>query len=132
MNRSPGDTSRRRALADVASAFPARASVVLYACVPPGQKLDDIVMRLRRHVEARDWVVVGEVFDHTPTATPLEHRPNWAQAQAYITTGQATGIVTTSRTACAQTSESSSLVQWLHDQHAFLSEESPTEAGAAR
>ncbi|MFF8990219.1 hypothetical protein ACF09H_09770 [Streptomyces sp. NPDC014983] len=89
-------------------------------------------MRLRRHAEARDWVVVGEVFDHTPTATPLEQRTNWSQARAYITTGQARGIVTTSRTTCAQTSGSSTLMEWLRDQHAFLSEDSPTEAGAAR
>ncbi|MEU6460302.1 hypothetical protein [Streptomyces sp. NPDC046976] len=129
MKRTPGDTLRRGNLADAAGGFPARATVVLYACVPPGLNQDRVLARLREHAEARDWVVVGEALDLTSAETPLEHRPNWAEAWAYIMTGQATGIVTTFR-ACTQTSSSQALMKRLHEQHAFLSEESPTEAGA--
>jgi hypothetical protein len=132
MTRTPGDITRRHSIADAAGGFPARATVVLYACVPPGQNEDDVTARLRRHAEARDWVVAGEILDHTTTATPLECRPNWPQAKRLITSGRATGLVTTSRTACASTPTAPVLEDWLRDHHAFLSEETPAAQGTAR
>lgn len=132
MKRTPGDIARRRAIADAAGGFPTRATVVLYACIAPGQDEQDVMARLRRHAEARDWVVVGEVIDHTHTATPLEHRPNWPQAKTLITSGQAGGIVTTSRIACADTPSAPALERWLGEHQAFLSEETPTAEGAVR
>jgi hypothetical protein len=132
MTRTPGDITRRRSIADAAGGFPSRATVVLYACIAPGQDQDDVTARLRRHAEARDWVVAGEVVDHTSTATPLEYRPNWPQAQRFITSGQAKGLVTTSRTACADTPSAPALEEWLRDQQAFLSEETPAAQGAVQ
>ncbi|MFJ8201107.1 hypothetical protein [Streptomyces sp. NPDC096152] len=131
MDRTPGDISRRRALADAAGGFTARATVVLYACIASVQDEGDVLARLRRHAEARDWVVVGEVIDHDTTGTPLECRRNWAQAKAFVTTGQARGIVATPGTERAGVA-SPSLTQWLHDHQAFLFEESPAGAGVVR
>lgn len=116
--RTPGDVTRRRSIAEAASGFPSRAAVVLYACVPPGQDQDDLTARLRQHAEARDWVVLAEVFDHTSTATPLGSRPAWSDARMLITSGVATGLVTTSRIDATFPD----LEEWLRDHGAFLSE----------
>jgi hypothetical protein len=132
MTRTPGDISRRRSIADAAGGFPSRATVVLYACIAPGQDQADVMARLRRHAEARDWVVMDEVIDHTPTATPLDSRPNWPQARQHITAGQARGIVATPGTERAGAFDSPTLAEWLHDQHAFLFEDSPAPAGVER
>lgn len=105
---------------------------MLYACIAPGQDQQDVLARLRRHAEARDWLVVREVIDHTPTATPLECRPNWPQVKTLITSGQARGLVTTSRLACADTPSDPVLDEWLGEHQAFLSEEPPTAEGAVR
>lgn len=88
--------------------------------------------RLRRHAEARDWVVVAEVIDHAATAAPLNRRPNWPQAKTYITNGQARGIVATPHTVDADAASFPTLTEWLRDQHAFLSEDAPTAEGAVR
>ncbi|GAA5070867.1 hypothetical protein GCM10023336_56400 [Streptomyces similanensis] len=87
--------------------------------------------RLRLHAEARDWVVVDEVVDQKSTAAPppLGLRPNWVKVKAYVGSGQAQGIVATAHTLDAS---DPTLTEWLHDQHAFLSEEAPTSAGTAR
>jgi hypothetical protein len=132
MNRTPGDNARRRSIADAAGGFPARATVVLYACIAPGQDQDDVIAQLRRHAAARDWVVVSEVIDHTATATPLDSRPNWPIAAACISNGQARGMVTTSRRACADTSKAPALSEWLRAHQAFLSEATPAAEGALR
>ncbi|GAA3301267.1 hypothetical protein [Streptomyces cinereospinus] len=131
MKRTPGDTSRRRVITDAASGFPSRATVVLYTCIAPGQDQTAVLTRLRRYAEARDWVVIGEVIDHTTTATPLDSRPNWQKARTLITSGQAHGIVTTSRTACAVTPTDLSLVDWLAQHQAFLAEAEPLVEGLA-
>ncbi|MGC5412607.1 hypothetical protein ACPXCX_54510, partial [Streptomyces sp. DT225] len=87
-------------------------AVVLYACVQPGASEEEVVARLRRHAQARDWLVVGEVVDHTSTSTPLGFRPNWwGHARQLITSGEAGGLVTTSR-ADANFGE---LEEWLHE-----------------
>ncbi|WP_405759411.1 hypothetical protein OG234_13055 [Streptomyces sp. NBC_01420] len=126
--RSSGDIARRRRIADAADGYPARVTVVLYACVPPGTSEDDVVARLRRHAGARDWLVIGEVVDYTSTSTPLGFRPNWlGHARPLLTSGQAGGLVTTSRTdACF-----AELPEWLQEQHAFLSELMPAAAQGA-
>jgi hypothetical protein len=68
----------------------------------------------------------------TTTVTLLDARPSWPLGRALITNGQAWGVVTTSRTACADTSPSDPrLVQWLAGQSAFLSEADPAVEGAA-
>ncbi|MEU1372003.1 hypothetical protein ABZ454_38840 [Streptomyces sp. NPDC005803] len=130
--RTPGDIARRRSIADAAGAFPSRATVVLYACVAPGQDQDGVTARLRRHAEARDWVVVGEVVDRITRATPLECRPNWPEARRFITSGQAKGLVMTSRTVCIHAAEATALDEWLCGHQAFLSEETPAAQGAVR
>ncbi|MFB0617207.1 hypothetical protein [Streptomyces sp. AGS-58] len=132
MTRTLGETIRRRNIADAAGGFPTRAAVVLYACIQPGQQQRDTVHALRQYAEARDWVIVGTVIDHTTTATPLEHRPNWPQAKALIMSGQARGIVTTSRRACAETTGAPVLSQWLDTHHAFLAETTPVTEGAVQ
>ncbi|MDN3260793.1 hypothetical protein QWJ26_13410 [Streptomyces sp. CSDS2] len=132
MTRTPGDLSRRRSINDVASGFPSRTRVALYACIAPGQDQADVLEQLRLYAEARDWVVVGEVIDHTPTATPLDSRPNWPQAKVYITTGEARGIVATPHTRSAGAGSSPTLTEWLHDQNAFLSDEALATERAAR
>ncbi|GAA2732401.1 hypothetical protein [Streptomyces nogalater] len=126
MTRTPGELSRRRSIAAAASGFTSRATVVLYACIPPGQDQDETVVRLREYAAARDWDIIGEVIDHTATATPLGARPNWPLAKTYIENGQAHGLVTTSRTACADTTKSAPLTEWLRGRHAFLAEAMPT------
>ncbi|CAL9614410.1 hypothetical protein SUDANB1_05696 [Streptomyces sp. enrichment culture] len=125
MTRTLGATLRRRNIADAAGGFPPRAAVVLYACIAPGEQQDDIVTRLRKYAEARDWVIAGTVVDHTTTATPLDSRPNWRQAKALIVDGQARGIVTTSRRACAETASTPVLSEWLDTHNAFLAETTP-------
>ncbi|MEU9925128.1 hypothetical protein AB0H51_28235 [Streptomyces griseoluteus] len=132
MNRTLGDTARRRVLVDAAGGFDDRASVVLYACIAPGQDQDDVLARLRRHAEARDWLVAAVVVDHDPTATPLDYRQNWWLAQEYVTTGQARGIVATPGTDRAGALCARPLADWLHDQHAFLSVDASAAEGAAR
>ncbi|MFC8715267.1 MULTISPECIES: hypothetical protein [unclassified Streptomyces] len=120
------DSSRRRDIADAAGGFSIRAAtVVLYACIAPGQDQQDVLARLRAHARARDWHIVGEVFDHAATDTPRENRANWRQASALITSGRAMGLVTTSRTACADTPGSPALASWLQEHQAFLSEGEP-------
>ncbi|WP_371604940.1 hypothetical protein OG345_40780 (plasmid) [Streptomyces sp. NBC_01220] len=130
--RTPGDITRRRSIADAAGGFPTRAAVVLYACIQPGQDEAAVTALLRRHAEARDWVVAAEVVDHTSTATPLDRRPNWERARLLITTGQARGIVTTSRAACADTGDAPAVEEWLAEHQAFLSEARPAVHGAVR
>lgn len=125
MTRTLGDTLRRRHIADAASGFPARAAVVLYACVAPGQRQNDLVARLREYADARDWLIAATVVDHTTTATPLDSRPNWPQVKQLIVDGTATGIVTTSRRACGETESAPVLSEWLNTHHAFLAETAP-------
>jgi hypothetical protein len=125
MTRTLGDITRRRTIADAASGFPARAAVVLYACIPPGQQRADIEGALRKYAEARDWLIAGTVIDHTATATPLEHRPNWPQVRNLLASGAAHGIVTTSRRACAETEGAPVLSEWLDTHNAFLAETAP-------
>ncbi|MFF7098473.1 hypothetical protein ACFY9A_39845 [Streptomyces rubradiris] len=132
MTRTPGDISRRRSINDVASGFPSRTKVALYACIAPGLNQADVMEQLRLYAEARDWVVAGEVIDHTPTATPLDSRPNWPQAKMYITTGQACGIVATPHTWSAGAFSSPTLTEWLHDHRAFLSDEALAAEHSAR
>jgi hypothetical protein len=133
MTRTPGDIARRRVIAEAAGAFPAaRTAVVLYACIAPDQRRDEVRDRLRRHAEARDWVVVAEVIDHVATATPLKHRPNWPLVLTYIATQQAEGIVATAHTARAGDCSSPPLGERLHAQGVFLFEETPTPREAAR
>jgi hypothetical protein len=128
MTRTLGETLRRRNLSDAASGFPARAAVVLYACIPPGQTRGDVVPRLRRYAEARDWDVAATVVDYTPTATPLERRPNWPQARDAISSGRARGIVTTSRLACGETTGTPVLSQWLDTHNAETTPTATEEA----
>lgn len=127
--RTPGNIARRRAIADAAGGFPTRATVVLYACVAPGQSQQDVIAQLRRHAEARDWAVVGEAIDNTPADTPLQDRPSWGGAKMLIASGQATGVVTN----CCTTGIPA-LGEWLADNQAFLSEAAHTAAaeGAVR
>lgn len=101
---------------------------MLYAAVPRGQDAGDLMARLRRHAEARDWLVVDEVVDYATTSTPLGERPNWwGRARVLITSGEAKGVVTTSR-ADAGLAE---LEGWLHEHLAFLSELIPAAAQGA-
>jgi hypothetical protein len=120
MTRTPGDTARRRNIADAAAGFPNRATVVLYARIAPCDDQQEVIARLRRHAEARDWVVVGEVINYTQTDAPYAQVGHgWQAAKRLVTSGQAKGIVTTSRQACADVA---GLDEWLLDQQAFLFE----------
>ncbi|MFF0226556.1 hypothetical protein [Streptomyces sp. NPDC004629] len=119
MTRTPGDISRRRNIADAASGFLSRATVVLYGCPEPGQDERDVMTRLRRYADARDWVVIGEVTDLSPATIPFQERRGWPAARNAVTSGQAKGIVAT---ACPQTPVASDLEDWLRDNQAFLSE----------
>ncbi|MFE7975746.1 hypothetical protein [Streptomyces shenzhenensis] len=126
--RTPGEIARRRAIADAAGGFPARATVVLYACVAPDQNRQDVISRLRRHAAARDWVIVGEAVDDTPADTPLQDRPGWGDVKMLITSGQAGGLVITCAAACPGAPGFPSLGEWLVNNQAFLSELAPASA----
>ncbi|MFE4421298.1 hypothetical protein [Streptomyces sp. NPDC056817] len=125
MTRTPGDLARRRALADAASGYPARATVVLYACITHGQDQRAVFAQLRRHAEARDWVVIGEVTDSTAATIPLQDRPGWPAAATAITSGRASGIVVA---ACTETPDIEPVGAWLDEHRAFLSQVTLTPA----
>ncbi|WP_344963371.1 hypothetical protein, partial [Streptomyces thioluteus] len=63
MNQSPY-TARRRNIVNASSGYPDRMQVVLYALIHDGGSSPNMVLdRLRRHAEARDWVVHSAFFD---------------------------------------------------------------------
>lgn len=68
MTRTPGDTARRRNLADAANGLPptGRKRVALYACISDGRDPNDVLSELRTYAVARDWNVAAAVYDTGP------------------------------------------------------------------
>ncbi|MFD9488034.1 hypothetical protein ACFWBX_29520 [Streptomyces sp. NPDC059991] len=68
MTRTPGDTARRRNLADAANGFlpTGRKRVALYACISDGRDPNDVLSELRTYAMARDWTVTAAVYDTGP------------------------------------------------------------------
>ncbi|MER7497031.1 hypothetical protein ABT033_31100 [Streptomyces pharetrae] len=122
MTRTPGDTARRSDIAAAAAGFCGRATVVLYDRINLGQDQQEAVARLRRHAEARDWVVVAEVIEYGPPETTSPAGQGWQTVRRFVGSRQAMGIVTTSRRALAAVD---SLDEWLLEQRAFVSETAP-------
>ncbi|MFF4750517.1 hypothetical protein ACWD5R_17890 [Streptomyces sp. NPDC002514] len=132
MTRTPEDSFRRRTIADLAAGFTRRATVALYARLGPSEDPESVIARLRRYAHVRDWAVAGVVIDRTAADVPLSDRPNWPQAQQLITSGQAQGLVTTSRLDCISTPSGLSLDDWLSEHRAFLAEETGPDEGRVR
>ncbi|WP_369383956.1 hypothetical protein [Streptomyces sp. cg36] len=67
MTRTPGDTGRRRNLADAANGLPnSRRRVALYACVLDGRDHKAVMDELRTYAVARDWTVTAALYDTGP------------------------------------------------------------------
>jgi hypothetical protein len=99
---------------------------VLYDRINLGQNQEDVVARLRRHAEARDWVIVAEVIEYGPPETTSPAGQGWQTVRRLVGNRRAMGIVTTSRQTLASVD---GLDEWLREQRTFVSETAPAAAG---
>ncbi|MCC3766319.1 hypothetical protein [Streptomyces sp. UNOC14_S4] len=100
MNQTPPDPRRRR-LADAASGFPERVAVVLYTCSCDDRDPVDTLAALRKHAEARDWVVHSELYDTDPITKTRTDRKAWPNAARLLKNRDVEGLVAPDETEIA-------------------------------
>lgn len=116
-SRTPGQTRRRKALHNAAAG---RTAVVLYVCAKdPAATAAQVVEKLSRYSDARDWEVVEIVLDTSSLSTPLADREQWQAACDVIDTRRAEGIVALQSHA-GDASARAELTQWFAEHGAFL------------
>ncbi|WP_157839069.1 hypothetical protein [Streptomyces flavidovirens] len=119
MIRTRAQERRQQALANAAIG---RTAVVLYAC-DEGSRADATaaLAGLRRFANAREWVIVDEILDSAPLATPLDDRPMWHSVREAISAGLAEGIVAPPNHTCDDVEGGrAELFDWLAEHAAFL------------
>ncbi|WP_338931014.1 hypothetical protein WEB32_06705 [Streptomyces netropsis] len=93
MNRTPGTRDRRKFLMDIATGFPDRVQVVLYACIHDGRDPEVQMADLRKFAEARDWVVHTALHDLRETTSTRTDRKAWPLVERLLESKEVTGLV---------------------------------------
>lgn len=80
-------------IANASSGFPERVTVVLYACIHDNRGVEDVLGHLRRHAEARDWVVHSALHDVDDITSPRGARQAWPDVEQLLQTRLVQGVV---------------------------------------
>ncbi|MGW1073700.1 hypothetical protein [Streptomyces sp. NPDC002537] len=122
MTRTANEQQRRRDIADASSGLPGRIIVVLYTCIHDARDPEETLTTLRRHAEARDWVVHSALYDNADITSIRSDRKAWPKAETLLKQKEATGLVAPSEAEIALHPMSKNrLREWLHSLPAFAS-----------
>ncbi|MEV4874296.1 hypothetical protein [Streptomyces syringium] len=121
MNRMPS-SPRRRNITDASSGFPERVTVGLYACVYDDRDPEAVIEALRKHAEARDWVVHNALYDTSDITSDRGSRESWPKVERLLQEGQVSGFVAPTEDEIAFSPQDKAQVRnWLLELPAFAS-----------
>ncbi|KNB52883.1 hypothetical protein [Streptomyces caatingaensis] len=86
------DLARRRNIANASSGYD-EIRVVLYTLIHDDSKPDEVMQRLRRHAEARDWVVHEAFVDFASLESTRTDRKCWPKAERLLKDRAVQGLV---------------------------------------
>ncbi|UQI46700.1 hypothetical protein M1P56_21275 [Streptomyces sp. HU2014] len=84
---------RHRNIASASSGLPERVTVVLYACIYDSRDPDNVLENLRKHAEARDWIVHSALHDVADITSSRGARQVWPDVERLLRTREVEGVV---------------------------------------
>jgi hypothetical protein len=107
-------------LSESSLALSGRVPVAIYLAAPADETIDALVGYCRLYAEAREWVITHTAADQD-TAASLAERPGWQSVTSALSAGNASGVVTWTRSMLATSQEEwEQLASLIADRGGFL------------